>query len=143
MTWTYLSSAPGSSGKSWVRMRIGDTSSGNALLTDEEIGALLDSEGNKHAAAATAAETVGASLARKADRQIGKLRIAMAQASEHYFDLATRLRNEVARRGTATASAYAGGVSVSDRETDEEDADVVQPSFRVKQFDNPAQDSSD
>lgn len=139
MTWTYLSTAPGSSAKSWVRMRVGDTSSGDQLLSDEEINAMVDAEGTKEGGAALAAETLGAQFARKADKQIGKLRIGLAKASEHYFRLADRLRAELAAK---SGGVYVGGVSESDKLLDEQDADVVRPAFRRGQFDNLASDST-
>lgn len=139
MTWTYLSSAPGSSGKSWVRMRIGDTSSGDQLLSDEEILALIDSEGNNHAAAAVAAESIGAQFARQADKQIGKLRISLAKASEHYFTLADRLRVELSEH---SGGVYVGGVSEADKLLDEQDTDAVQPAFKRDQFGHYGDDST-
>lgn len=131
MTWTYDSTAPGSSGKSWIRMRIGDTSSGDQLLQDEQISAILDGEGNKYLAGAICAEMVGAWFARKVDKTVGKLRIAMQQASEHYFTLADRLRSEC---GTRADGAYAGGISKDDMDTQEDDTDRVVPQFSMGQF---------
>jgi hypothetical protein len=131
MTWTYASSSTTTTDLSWVRVRIGDTSSGDQLLQDEEINAFVDSEGNREMGAALAAEAVGAQFARKVDKSVGKLRIAFSQASEHYFGLAKRLRREVA----IGAGPYAGGISRSDKEANEADTDVVEPAFRIGQFD--------
>lgn len=134
MTWTYLSTAPNSSDKSWVRLRIGDTSSGARLLEDEEIEALLDSEGSKHMAAAVAAESLGARFAQKSDKAIGKLRISQGKTADNFFKLAERLRGQAAM--SASGGPYAGGISQSDRDLDVEDTDAVQPAFSRGQFDN-------
>lgn len=138
MTWTYASSSTTVTDLSWIRLRIGDTSSGDQLMQDEEINALLDSEGNREMAAALAAETVGAQFARKVDKSVGKLQIAFSQASEHYFGLAQRLRREVA----VSAGPYAGGISRDDKASNETDSDVVQPAFRVGMFDSVTDDWS-
>ena len=127
MAWTYNSTAPNSSDKSWIRLRVGDTSSGDQLLQDEEIEAFLTSEGNRHSAAAIAAESIGAQFARRADKTVGRMSIAMGKVSERYFQMADRLRSEI---GTHVAP-YAGGVGVSDKETDETDTDRVTPAFRT------------
>lgn len=132
MTWTYNSSNVASSGRSWIRLRIGDTSSGNQLLQDEEIDALLSGEGNKYYAAALAAESLGASNANKVDKTVGKLRIALAKASEHYFSLAERLRREADMR----VAPFAGGISQDDKDTTEDDSDRVDPAFARGAFDN-------
>lgn len=134
MTWSYESTAPGSSAKSWVRMRIGDTSSGNALLSDEEILALLTDQGDKYLAAAVAAESIGAKYAIKTDKTVGRLSISMAKASEHYFTLATRLRAEAGSH----AGLYAGGISADDEDDEEADTDRVEPGISIGQFDYPA-----
>ena len=59
MTWSYLSDAPGSSDRSWVRLMIGDNSSGAAQLQDEELDVLLSDQGSKERAAIAAARAVG------------------------------------------------------------------------------------
>lgn len=135
MAWSYRSGAPGTLDLDWVRMRIGDTSSGDPLMQDEEIEALVTSEGNRHLAAAVAAETIGAKFARYVDKSVGKLSLSMAQASEHYFKLADRLRSDVLM-DTSAGGPYAGGISQADKEQDESDSDRVDPGFYVGQFDS-------
>jgi hypothetical protein len=115
---------------SWVRLRIGDTSSGTAKFADEEINILLGNEGNKYLAAAVAAESIGASLSGSVDKTIGKLSISKGQASERYFALATRLRFEASMH----AQPYAGGISADDKREEEGDTDRVTPGFTADQF---------
>ncbi|MFW6078999.1 MAG: hypothetical protein ACODAE_05220 [Gemmatimonadota bacterium] len=126
MTWSYRSSAPNSSDRSWIRLRIGDTSSGDALLQDEEIDAMIDAEGNRYAAAAICCETVAAKFARKVEKGVGRLRVSAQQQYEHYTTLAERLRREA---GTRVAP-FAGGISVSGKRTERDDSDRDDPAFR-------------
>ena len=142
MTWHYLSTAPASSERSWIRLRIGDTSSGDPMFEDEEIEAFLSEAGNKYDALAMAAETLGAKFARSADKQVGKLRLAMGKVSERYFQMADRVRSEADAEGDAGGGVYAGGISESDKDTDLLDTDAVDPAFTRDQFDNPAEDST-
>ena len=132
MTWTYDSTAPGSSAKSWVRMRIADTTSGDQQLTDEEINAFIDDGGNKYMGAALAAESLAAKYARKADKTAGKLSLRWNKVSDNYLKLATTLRQSL----YLTATPYAGGISESDMDTNEEDTDRPTPDFERGQFDN-------
>lgn len=134
MSYSYLSSGPGSSDRSWVRMRIGDNSSDNVLFQDEEIDVLLSDYGNKYAAAAAAARSLGAKFARQVTKQVGRLKISMVEASESYFDLAKRLDEETQLN---SGGAWVGGISVSDKETQEADTDWVGSRFSRGQFDNP------
>lgn len=139
VTWSYLSSGPGSSDRSWVRLRIGDNSSDDQLLQNEEIDLLLESEGSKYAAAAEAARTIAAHYARRVDRTIGRLRISMQQASERYFTLADKLDDEAASGAAGSvgmSGMYAGGISIADKEAEEADTDRTLPDFYRGQFDN-------
>lgn len=138
MTWSYLSGAPGTSDRSWIRLRTGDNTSGDELLQDEEIDALLTQEGNKFMAGAMAAETIGAQFARRADKAIGGLRVALSQATMSYTRLAGRLRME----GSMRVSPVAGGISISAKETEEKDTDRVAPSFTKGMTDYPSQSTS-
>lgn len=139
MVWSYNTTQPGSSDLSYVRLRIGDTSSGSPLLQDEEIEALLDSEGNKEFAAAVAAETIGASLAIRTDKTVGKFRLANAKASESYFKLADRLR----MRANIGVAPYVGGISQSDIDAREADADQVGAPFQLGMHDFPGSEASE
>lgn len=139
VTWSYLSSGPGSSDRSWVRLRIGDNSSDDQLLQNEEIDLLLDTEGSKYGAAAVAARTIAAKYARRVDRTIGKLRISMQQASQHYFALADKIDDEAmsgAAGSVGMSGMYAGGISITEKLSEEADTDRVKPAFTRGQFDN-------
>ena len=127
MSFSYLDTAPQSSARSYIRLLLGDTSSGNAMLSDEEIDAFLSIEGGRDIAASHAADAIGATFARRVDRTIGKLKISMAQSSDHYFALGERLRFKAASR----AAPYAGGISQSDKRDVEADTDRVKPGISI------------
>lgn len=131
MAWNYDASLIDSSGRSWVRFRVGDTSSGSQLVSDEEIDAVLNLH-PKERAAAFVARSIGAYFARKADKRVGRLSISMAQTSEHYFDLA----DDLDRESGLSAKPYAGGISVSDVEAEEADTDRPERAAYIGQFDN-------
>jgi len=134
MTFTYASTAPASSDRSYIRLRIGDTSSGSARFSDEELDAFLSVESNKYLAAAVAAESLMALYATKVDKSVGRLRISMQQASGHFSKLAMRLRAEASMR----VAPYAGGISIADKQDQNADTDRVNPSFSMGQYDDPS-----
>lgn len=137
MTWSYLSSDPGSSDRSWIRFRTQDNSSDDQLLQDEGLDLLLADAG-KQKAAAQAARTIGAQFSRRANKEVGKLKIEQGRLAKHYFDLADELEKEFAASVTGGATGmYAGGVTRSDKRLEESDPDRVAPAFTIDQFDNP------
>ena len=138
MSATYDSTAPGSSGISYVRLRLADTSTASAKLSDEEIQAFLDMEPNWVMAASLGARSIAGQFSGKADKSVGKLRIAAGSVAERYDALAEALLREAARR----AGVYAGGISIDDMETTEADTDRVVPPFEMGQFDNVGGDST-
>lgn len=131
MAFTYNSSNIGSSSLSWVRWRIGHTSSGAIQLDDAEILAGVTEVGSKQFGAAKAAESLAGKYARFVDQGIGGTRLSMSQAFSHYMDLAKRIRAE-ASLGVA---GYAGGLSEAERTDDASNSDLVQPRFESGQFD--------
>lgn len=143
MSWTYLSTAPLSSDRSFIRFRLGDTSSGDILLHDEEIDGLLATYGSRYTAAAEGARSIAAKLGRRVDKTAGRLSLRQSQAAEFYTKLADRLEREAVVSGGG--GIYAGGLSVAESEADRQDPDLVQPSFYRDQFTYPgtAADSSE
>lgn len=142
MTWSYLSSEPGSSNRSWVRLKIGDNDSGTPELQDEEIELLISDEGSKERAAIAAARALGARYARRADKKIGRLSINASQIAKSFFDLANELEKGLGRKAGGSDGIYAGGISISDKRTEEADSDRVAPAFAKGQFDNPGSPNS-
>ena len=136
MTWSYLSSDPGSSDRSWIRFRVQDNSSDDQLLQDEGLDLLLADAG-KQKAASQAARTIGAQFSRRANKEVGKLKIEQGKLAKHFFELADELEKEFAASITGGATGmYAGGITRSDKRLEESDPDRVPSAFTIDQFDN-------
>ena len=134
MSFSYLSTAPGSSGRSYIRLMIGDTSSGSNRLEDEEIDAIISLEGTGDIAAAYAADVIGAGFAGSVDKTVGKLKISMAKASDHFFQLADRLRFKANTR----AAPFAGGIDRDEKLSEGQRTERVPPAITVGMTDYEA-----
>jgi len=126
VSWTYLG-APGTSSaearRDAVRYFIKDTVSTKQLVLDEEIAFVLAENGNNvYRAAADACRGLAAREAKS--KSVGDLSIS--GMGESYVALAAILD----RRADMQATPFAGGVSLSDKDTRVADTDRVQPAFR-------------
>jgi hypothetical protein len=133
MTWTY-SGDPSDSPQDTVRFLVGDTLSDEPLATDEEISWALSQNSNVYAAAAIIANSISTYLARLADtEEIGPIKVQYSNRVKAY-DLKAK---DLAMKASTTSNVlvYAGGISVSDKETNKLDADAVSPSFSIGQDD--------
>lgn len=112
-----------------VRFHVGDTSNVAAteLLADGEITYLLTQETNIYRAAASAAEAIAGKFARLADTSVGDVSVSNSQKQAQYLKLSATLNAKAARRGSAPA--FAGGISISDRDAREADTDRTLPFF--------------
>jgi hypothetical protein len=130
MAWTY-SGDPTASVRDRVRFLIGDTDSSAPEMTDAEIDAMIEAAGNEpYAAAVSCAYALAAKYARKVDKSIGDLSISWGKVAQGYRELVQQLRVQAAGAAGVLAP-YAGGLSKSDKEGDQEDSDMVQPNFRI------------
>ncbi len=136
MTWTY-SGDPSTSTKDQVRFLIGDTQSSDPILQDAEINWLLTENATPFYAAVEAANGIAAYYARKADKAVGDLKISASQQHKQYLDLAVRLRR---RALTETVTPYAGGISVSDKQVQQDNSDSTVPFFNRDLFEIPGAD---
>ncbi|HHY37203.1 MAG: hypothetical protein LHW58_08380 [Candidatus Cloacimonetes bacterium] len=126
MVWSY-SGDPAANPKDAVRFYLGDTDPDDPQLQDEEILFLVQKfAGNVYLAAADAARGLAGKYSRRADKAVGDLRLSFSQQAQHYWELAKRLQTEAGKR----AVPYAGGISKSDKKTQEEDTDRVRPAFK-------------
>ena len=139
MTWTY-SGDPSANSKDLVRFLIHDTDTTAQLLTDEEINGLLTIEGSARGAAILAAGSLSARFGRKASMSVGDLSINYGSIASFYHGLMLSLRRELA---CSSASPYAGGQSIADKDAKEEDDDRVKPSFRRDLHDSRCHDADD
>lgn len=133
MTWTY-DGDPSANDRDEVRYLVGDTDTSSQLTTDEEIAYAVAEEADNLMAAARVAKALAAKFARLADKAVGDLNISYSQRQEAYLNLAKELETRSNRSG---APPYAGGISISDKETVVDNDDRVEPAFRKGMNDNP------
>lgn len=133
MAWTY-SGDPAGSNRDEVRFLCGDTDTNDQLVNDAEIAWAITEEGNNQAAAANICEHLASKFARKVDKTVGPTKLLMSQKSTAFAERANELRGRVAVIG---ATPYAGGISIADKQTYEDDTDRVEPFFGRRQFDHP------
>ncbi len=131
--WTY-SGDPSKSAKDLVRFLIGDTDSSDPLLTDLEIAYLLG-QYNMVAmnAAIRACETIMTKFARLANETVGSVKIDFSQKSKAYRDMAAALTQ---RLSVESMTPYAGGISIADKQTNEQNTDRVKPDFTKHMMEN-------
>lgn len=120
-----------------VRLLIGDTDSAAAAqqrLEDEEITDLLTIAGSYRAAAAAAADALAAKFARLAtSKSMGQASLVW-QRFQQLRQLAADLRASV----SLAAVPFAGGISISQKDTNDQDTDRVKPNFKIGMLDNPS-----
>ena len=133
MTWTY-SGNPADSDRDKVRFLVFDTDTNEQLLSNEEIAWLLSEQTNVYLAAANAAEAIAAKFAKDITRSAVGLSANVGNRAQFYLELAEKLRNQV---GTTNkrAEVFAGGLSISGKDSLDSDSDAVQPGFKIGEFD--------
>jgi hypothetical protein len=141
MTWTY-SGDPSANARDAIRFLVGDTDTTDQLITDEEI-AWVNTEASGTSTATTALYdaayrcciTIASKLARQADKQIGDLRVSMSQKADGYRKQAQELKSLSMREGGVPIP-YAGGITFSDKEIDQDNSDIFAGWFASGQFNN-------
>lgn len=134
MAWTYNDAL--TTDKDKVRIRIGDIESTDPVLSDGEITYALSVASNDlNQAAICACEFAIAKYSKQPDVRFGPSSVSGSQRSAQY----RALLGELKRRSISSGSAlpYAGGISVSDKQTQEANTDRVQPAFARAQFAYP------
>lgn len=152
MSWSY-SGNPASSPLDEIRFLIGDTTANVVpTLSNEEIdyniALVYGSVGDAPASgnflpAAYCADFLQTKFASFADsKHVGPLSITYANRADRLAKVACKLRD---RATLAGVSVYAGGQTWSDKSTDDQDSDRVQPAVKVDQFDylGPTNDVND
>lgn len=128
MSFNY-SGDPSSSLKDQVRFIIQDTDCKEPLLQDAEIKFLLTSYNNSPIETAIRAiEIIMAKFARYVDESVGQVKISYSQRYTAYALMKEELRD---RLSLETLTFYAGGISVSDKLTQEQNPDRVEPKFTI------------
>lgn len=115
-----------------VRRLIGDVIQDDPQLWDNDILFALDQRGgNIYLAGADAAGYLAAQYARKVDTTSpGSISTASGTQAQKYADLSARLAGLGIGRG-AGIMPFAGGISVTQKQSMEEDTDRVQPAFVI------------
>ena len=118
---------PAGSNRDLVRILIHDTT---GLLSDETIDYFLTSEASVWYAAAMCAETIGGQKSQAGDLTVGDLSIR--RTISEYRNLAKQLRS----RGSRGAVPFAGGLTLTDKDTERTDTDRVPPAFSIGMHDD-------
>jgi hypothetical protein len=132
--WTYSLTQLSTSKMMQVRRIIGDTDTTDQLLQDEEITFALSQRPSIYGAAAEACRYIAGQFARLVDTAASDLKVAYSQRSKQYTQLAILMEAKALARSGGLP--YAGGISISDKETREQDPDRVQPQFQLDMEDN-------
>ena len=141
MTWTY-GGDPSASALAAIRFLTGDTDTNDQLINDEEIAWTNNQVTGSDTATTALYEVsyrvmvaIASKFSRLADQSVGDLKVDMFQKATNAREQAALLKQQALREGN-TPTPYAGGISVSDKEIDEENSDIVQPYFSRGQFTN-------
>lgn len=106
------------------------------LISDEEIALYTtgpSAQANDYLAAAACAQDIAAMMARRVAMSAGGTSVQLNQQAEAFERLAKRLRTQSLR--LVGVAGFAGGISITDKSTREEDSDSVVPFFTREQGD--------
>lgn len=132
--WTWSPSQVGLDDLYTVRSLIGDTRQADQLLSDQQIRWARSIYSNVWLAGAECCRMIAANFAVQVDTVQGELKTNYSMRRRAFQSLGIDLEQRGMARGGATA--YMGGVSISDKFSVASDADRVQPQFVLGQWDN-------
>lgn len=118
-----------------IRFVVQDVNTNRQLMQDAELDWLQTQEDNIYMAAAAACDILVAKAGSVKMKKVGPLELDYDV--EFYRGLGARLR----ARGLTYQAAYAGGISISDKQTQEDNADAAVPFFFRGFVDNPQADN--
>ena len=129
---------PAGSNTDAVRMLIRDTST-SPLLTDNEVAYLVANNANVYYAAAAGADMIaGGKSDAVVQKKVDGLSLLKGNTqggvAALYRDLADSLRLQAVRRGVKP---YAGGISITDKDSQLSDSDWDRTEIRLGMHDNP------
>lgn len=124
-----------SSSRNQVRLLIQDTSSTGALFSDTEVDFFVDNTPDVRSAARMAASSLKARYSSQVSKTVGKLRIQLSDKAKFYGELADEFK-DLAKSG-GSLQVFSGGISVSDKNTQDADTDRTDYDFKRGQFDLP------
>lgn len=120
---------PAGSNRDLVRILINDTT---GKLSDETINYLLASEPSVWYAAAMACDMIGGQSGSVSGMTVGDLTVSYGAGQTNYTALAKQLRS----RGSRGAVPFAGGLTLSQKDTERTDTDRVPPAFSIGMHDD-------
>lgn len=120
-----------------VRRLIGDVDMSNALISDEEINALLTRIGSAYLTAATLADGLAGQYAKSVSFSVEGLSISNTQKYEHFLGLAARLRSQATLADGGLGTPFVGGVSKGEMQSVDDDTDKEPNRFKVGNMDYP------
>lgn len=127
MSWTYDVSLLSSSNLMQVRLLVGDTNTLDQQLQDEEIDFFVSQEGSARSGAVSAARALYAKYSRKANKQVGDLKIEAEKIAGHYLELLKELQDSAT---FSNAVPTAGGVYARDRDASQQNEALIPSSIR-------------
>lgn len=129
MSWSYNVNSLATNQTYQVRMLIGDTIPTDAQLQDEEIAFTLTLRANIWGAAAECCRSIASNYSREADSVQGELRTIYSARARAYAARATAFDARASLGGAGLP--YAGGISVTDKQNQEQNTDRVAPQFNL------------
>jgi hypothetical protein len=113
----------------------------NEDITVAQIGVLSGLYGtNSFVVALAAARFLMRKFAKQVSKKAGDVSINSSDKFKHYKEIVADLQREVSFMALDGSSAYAGGISISDKDTNEADTDRVEPYFTRELHDDPGRD---
>lgn len=136
MTWNYVD--PNRYDRDKVRFLIGDTCANDAQVTDEEIAFALTEHPTINLAAARVLRAMAAKWSRLVSSKVGDVSVSgTAEIAKGLSKRAEELDPAGITKGGLLALPSFGGLSISEKETLDENTDAVQPVFRKGMNDIP------
>jgi len=120
-----------------VRLLVGDQDENNQLLEDDSyVFALNEAGNNKFRAAAIICRSIAGKFARLVNTDFEGVSSDYSDRQKHYRQLARDFEQDAKRQG-GLGSPRAGGTSIDEMDSVEQDDDRPDPAFRRRQFRNP------
>ena len=141
MAWSY-SGDPADSAIDAIRFLVGDTDTNDQLLDDEEISWTNNQVTGSNTATTALYEVayrcmiaIASKFSRLADQTVGDLKVDMHQKATNAREQAKLLYAQASREGNVPTP-YAGGITVSGKQVDEDNSNIVHPYFSRGQWTN-------
>lgn len=134
MTWSYSITTLAATPKDQVRLLIGDTLTTDPQMQDEEIAYYLTQRSSVYGAAAECCRTLQARFSRSVDQKGGDTETKYSQLAKAYGIKAIEFEQKAAAAGAGKP--YAGGISIADKQAQEQNTDRVAPQFQIGMDEN-------